>query len=447
MNNFFNITPIDGRYSKKCVDLRDYFSEYSFTRYRLKVEVEYLLFLTSVLPKIQNLDNYKKGLRDIYLLFSQKDMEQVKNHEKRVHHDVKSIELFLRDKLDDLGLSHLSEYVHFGLTSQDITSMAYGLSYKDYIINYYLPLLISLKEKISTISDNWKNIPMLSHTHGQPASPTTLGKELYVFVYRLEKVIAILKAFKFSAKFGGSVGNLNAHICTYSKINWEDKLTDFVNKFGLEREIYTTQIGGYDNIIRLLHNSQRVYGILLDMVQDIWYYISMEYIKQRRISDNQVGSSTMPHKINPINFENAEGNLQLADGLSATISRIISTSRLQRDLSDSTVMRNIGIIFSYFTIAVKSIDAGLDKIEPNNEVIKKDLEKNACVILEGIQTILRKHKFKDSYEIVRKFTISNPSPKLEDIYQFVKSLDISEEVLNELLNLTPFTYTGIFHYS
>ena len=429
-----NISPIDGRYKKYTQHLSPYFSEYGLFRYRLKVEIYYLLELFTVLKMRQN----RHKIESIYKQFDQTECSKIKKIENVINHDVKSVEYYIAEKFKELGIETTS-FIHFGLTSQDINNTAISLSIKDYFNKDYFSSLDIIIMKLQNHINSWSKIRMLSRTHGQSAVPTTLGKELKVFNYRLSQQLNTLRDTPIYSKFGGAVGNLNAHKCAYPTIDWENFASLFLNKLGLHRSQYTTQIDNYDNLAALLDNIKRINTILIDLCRDVWHYISIGYFSQK-FDKNEVGSSTMPHKINPINFENAEGNLMLCVALCEFLSRKLPISRLQRDLTDSTVLRNIGMVFGYCSIAYTNICKGLDKIVPNEKIINKDLEENVIVISEGIQTILRKHGVEHAYEDLKRFTRNNNSLTQEDLNIFISGLNLSNEVKNELNKITIYNY-------
>jgi len=442
------ISPVDGRYRKSTEPLAQYFSEEAIIRYRVLVEVEYFIALCELpLPQLKKFDPalFPK-LRSLYLEFNQDNAIRVKMIEKETNHDVKSVEYFLQERFEDLQISKYKEFIHFGLTSQDINNTAFPLALKDAFIEIYKPLLDEIVNELKSKSKEWKKNPMLAHTHGQPASPTTMGKEIRVFTERLEKQISLLESIPSSAKFGGATGNFNAHHVAYPKINWIDFADKFVrNSLGLERLQTTTQIEHYDNLAAFFDNLKRINTILLDLVRDLWNYISMEYFKQK-IRKGEVGSSTMPHKVNPIDFENAEGNLGLANAIFEHLSAKLPVSRLQRDLTDSTVIRNIGVPLAHSLIAFQSIMKGLDKLILNEEKLKKDLDSNWAVISEAIQTILRRENYPDPYETLKELTRGNQHIDQRSLHKFIDKLNVSSKVRDELKKITPENYTGIISY-
>lgn len=442
------ISPIDGRYRNSCEVLADYFSEYALIRYRILVEVEYFIALYELpLPQLKDVDSdvFDK-LRDIYRDFSETDAEKVKEIEKTTNHDVKAVEYFIKEKMDALGLAHHKEFVHFGLTSQDINNTSVPYSLREAITDVYQPLLDEFVAKLVALSKEWEEIPLLARTHGQPASPTKLGKEIMVFVDRLRKQIVLLGKIPSPAKFGGATGNFNAHVAAYPDIDWITFANNFVNNtLGLDRSQITTQIEHYDNIAAICDSFKRINTILIDFSRDMWTYISMEYFKQK-IKAGEVGSSAMPHKVNPIDFENAEGNLGMANAIFEHLAMKLPVSRLQRDLTDSTVLRNIGVPVAHTVIAFKSLMRGLNKLIINTDAIYADLDDNWAVVAEGIQTILRRENYPNPYEALKALTRTNTTIKQEDIKNFIETLDVCEAVKDELRALSPHTYTGIWKY-
>ncbi|MCK9304579.1 MAG: adenylosuccinate lyase [Bacteroidales bacterium] len=439
------LSPVDGRYGKQVSELAEYFSEYALIKYRVFSEIEYLIKLTGIpLPGYPPLkDSEKENLRKIYTQFSEADAQEVKDIEDVTNHDVKAVEYFLKRRLESKGLQTYTELVHFGITSQDINNTAVPLSLKDAMERCYKPVLRSLLATLDSMAEQWADIPMLAHTHGQPASPTRVGKEIKVFVKRVEEQVKLLETVPFAAKFGGATGNLNAHVVAYPSIDWNRFAEEFVTEeLGLKRSYPTTQIEHYDHLAALFDNLKRINTILEDLCKDIWSYISMEYFKQK-INPSEVGSSTMPHKVNPIDFENAEGNLGVANALFCHLSSKLPVSRLQRDLTDSTVLRNIGVPFAHTLISFKSILKGLSKLIINTEVIDRDLESNWPVVAEAIQTILRRERYPNPYEKLKSLTRTNTHPDRDIIKKFIEELDVEERVKKELLAVTPFNYTGI----
>ena len=437
------ISPIDGRYSNQTTYLSEFFSEKALIKYRLKVEVEYFIKLT--LTGIDQLKNWNvknnSSLRDIYKNFDNNDCDQVKTIEKITNHDVKAVEYFLKEKFKLLGYEEYSEFIHFGLTSQDINNTAIPLSFKEYIVNYY-KLLDDFLSKLKNKAEEYKEITMLAKTHGQPASPTRLGKEFEVFIVRIEEQLDNLKQIPFSAKFGGATGNFNAHHLAYPETDWKEFAQSFVSDMGLKLSFPTTQIEHYDNLAAIFDNLKRINSILIDFNQDMWLYISMDYFKQK-IKKGEIGSSAMPHKVNPIDFENSEGNLGLANSLFNHLSSKLPVSRLQRDLTDSTVLRNIGVPIAHTVIGLNSSIKGLDKIFVNKEKIDEDLENNWIVISEGIQTILRREGYSKPYEVLKDLTRNNKKIDKSTFTKFIDSLNVSQEIKNELKEITPYNYTGI----
>ncbi|HLU50647.1 MAG TPA: adenylosuccinate lyase [Flavobacteriaceae bacterium] len=439
------ISPIDGRYSNKTAPLIPYFSEEALIKYRVLVEVEYFIALCEIpLPQLNGFDksNYSH-LRALYQNFSTSDALKIKEIERVTNHDVKAVEYFIKEKFDLLNLQDFKEFIHFGLTSQDINNTAVPLSIKDSIQQVYLPLLEKLIATLTRFSEEWKNIPMLARTHGQPASPTRLGKEIFVFVKRIEEQKEILLSCKYAAKFGGATGNYNAHHVAYPQIQWKDFGSNFVEKIlGLHHSFPTTQIEHYDHLAALFDCLKRINTILLDLDRDIWTYISMDYFKQK-IKAGEVGSSAMPHKVNPIDFENSEGNLGIANALFEHLSSKLPVSRLQRDLTDSTVLRNIGVPFGHTLIALEAILKGLDKLVLHEEKISEDLANNWAVVAEAIQTILRREGYPNPYESLKGLTRTNIKINQQILADFIATLDVSESVKKELLAVTPSKYTGI----
>ena len=439
------VSPIDGRYYSKTKELREYFSEYALIRYRVRIEIEYFIELTkNDIPQLKSFDkgNYEL-LRSLYRNFTAEDAEKVKNIEKTTNHDVKAVEYFIKEFFDAHNLSQYKEFIHFGLTSQDINNTATPLLLKEAVENEYLPRLANTVATIANLAEEWKEIPMLARTHGQPASPTRLGKEMNVFVVRLNEQIRQLKEIPFSAKFGGATGNFNAHNVAFPHIDWMAFGNKFVNEtLGLHRSCPTTQIEHYDNIAALMHCMARINTIFIDFARDIWTYVSMEYFKQK-IKAGEVGSSAMPHKVNPIDFENAEGNLGIANAICEHLARKLPISRLQRDLTDSTVLRNLGVPMGHIFIALASLDKGMSKLLLNREKIDADLENNWMVVAEAIQTILRRENYPNPYEALKALTRTNAKVTHQTFIDFIAGLDVSEDVKAELMQITPFNYTGI----
>jgi len=442
LNELTAISPVDGRYRGKTADLANYFSEYALIRYRVWVEVEYLLALGNVIEVVKPIGNHAGVLRNIYLSFTEADAQKIKSTEKITNHDVKAVEYFLKEKLDENGLSAYKEFVHFGLTSQDINNTAIPLSYKEANEQQIFPAISNLIENLRQLAMQWKAIPMLAHTHGQPASPTVLGKEIMVFVERLEKQLAELKRIPYAAKFGGATGNFNAHHVAYGSVDWVDFANDFVNnKLGLSRSTHTTQIEHYDYLAASFDAYKRINNILVDFCRDMWTYISMEYFKQKTKA-GEIGSSAMPHKVNPIDFENAEGNLGIANALFEHLAAKLPVSRLQRDLTDSTVLRNIGVPVAHTLISLSSIEKGLSKLLLNEAKLNEDLESNWAVVAEAVQTILRRENYPNPYEKLKELTRGNTINK-ESIQAFIEALDVTDAIKDELRKISPQSYTGI----
>ncbi len=438
------ISPVDGRYRSKCEALENYFSEYALIRYRVKVEIEYFIALWRLpLPQLADAPvSAVESLREIYRDFSVDDAAKVKSIESVTNHDVKAVEYFIKEQFDARGLSKYKEFIHFGLTSQDINNTAVPMSLKDALTEVYLPSLDALVSRLRARADEWSDVAMLAKTHGQPASPTRLGKELMVFVYRLERQIAALKATPVSGKFGGATGNFNAHRAAYPTVDWQKFAREFLSgTLGIEREAYTTQISNYDNLAALFDALRRINTIILDLDRDMWMYISMDYFKQK-IKAGGVGSSAMPHKVNPIDYENSEGNLGIANALLSHLAMKLPVSRLQRDLTDSTVLRNIGIPLAHGMIAFASTAKGLDKLLINLKAIEDDLASMWSVVAEGIQTILRREGYPNPYETLKQLTRVNTAVTAESIAAFIDTLEVSDAVKAELHALSPSTYTG-----
>jgi len=440
------VSPIDGRYHSKTEPLAPYFSEYALMKYRVRVEVEYFITLCELpLPQLADFPtDLFNTLREIYRNFSEQDAARVKEIESVTNHDVKAIEYFIKEAFDKIGgLEHYKEFIHFGLTSQDINNTAFPLMLKEATEQVYLPLLQELIDQLNTYAEEWKNIPMLAKTHGQPASPTRLGKEVKVFAYRLECQRDLLRACPITAKFGGATGNFNAHHVAYPSYDWKKFADRFVSeKLGLQRETYTTQISNYDNLAALFDAMKRVQTVVIDLDRDFWQYVSMEYFKQK-IKKGEVGSSAMPHKVNPIDFENSEGNLGVANSLLEHLSRKLPVSRLQRDLTDSTVIRNIGVPMGHALIAFQSTLKGLRKLLLHEESIRRDLDNCWAVVAEAIQTILRREAYPHPYEALKALTRTNEAITEERIHTFIDGLQVSEDVKKELRAITPYNYTGI----
>ena len=445
LNSLTAISPVDGRYRNTTGKLADYFSEQALIRYRIRIEVEYFIALCELpLPQLADIDHTKfAALRALYLDFAPADAERVKEIESVTNHDVKAIEYIIKEKMDSLGLGAYKEFVHFGLTSQDINNTAIPLSLKDAMAGVYYPAVEEVRDKLAAFADEWRDVPMLARTHGQPASPTTLGKEFMVFVERVEKQLAMLHDIAVPAKFGGATGNFNAHHVAYPAVDWIAFANRFVgNTLGLTRSQYTTQIEHYDNLAALFDALKRIDTILIDLCRDMWTYISMEYFNQR-IKAGEIGSSAMPHKVNPIDFENAEGNLGIANALYEHLAGKLPVSRMQRDLTDSTVLRNVGVPVAHTLLAVASLMKGLGKVILNEEALRRDLDDNWAVVAEGIQTVLRRAGYPSPYEALKALTRTNTHITAEAIAAFIAGLDVSEEVKAELRAITPASYTGI----
>lgn len=440
------ISPVDGRYREKTASLADYFSEYALIRYRVRVEVEYFIALCEIpLPQLASVNPaIFARLRDIYLRFDEKQARRVKDIEAITNHDVKAVEYFLKEEFDAIGgLEAYKEFIHFGLTSQDINNTAVPLSLKEALQNVYYPQVEALIGQLQAYAEQWKDVPMLAKTHGQPASPTRLGKEIKVFAYRLEEQLALLKACKTTAKFGGATGNYNAHSVAYPTVDWRKFGDDFVKaKLGLVREQLTTQISNYDHLAAAFDAMRRINTIIIDLDRDFWLYISMEYFKQQ-IKAGEVGSSAMPHKVNPIDFENSEGNLGIANALFQFLSEKLPVSRLQRDLTDSTVLRNIGVPLGHTLIAVQSTLKGLRKLILNEEKLSEDLAETWAVVAEAIQTILRREGYPHPYEALKALTRTNEKMTETTIHAFIQGLNVDDNVKKELMKINPWNYTGI----
>ncbi len=440
-----SISPVDGRYRAQTEQLGDYFSEFALIRYRVRVEIEYFIALCEVpLPQLKGVDSSLfPAMRKIYQEFGLENAVEIKATEKITNHDVKAVEYFIKERFKKMGLERYIEFVHFGLTSQDINNTATPLSLKEGIRDVYMPLFDKLLSVLSNKEEEWAQVPMLAYTHGQPASPTRLGKEIAVFTARLEEQKSQLQALAYPAKFGGATGNMNAHHIAYPSIDWNGFAVHFVEDIlGLKRSYPTTQIEHYDNLAALFDNLKRINNILIDFCRDIWTYISMEYFRQK-VKAGEVGSSAMPHKVNPIDFENAEGNLGVANALYEHLAAKLPISRLQRDLTDSTVLRNIGVPLAHSLIALKSILKGMDKLILNNSALEADLEANWAVVAEAIQTILRREGYPNPYETLKELTRGHDHITAASISAFIETLDVSEEVKRELRAITPHNYTGI----
>lgn len=440
------ISPIDGRYRGKTEALAEYFSEYALIKYRVRVEIEYFITLCELpLPQLASFDHALFArLRQIYLSFSEADAQRVKDIEMITNHDVKAVEYFIKEEFDKIGgLDAYKEFIHFGLTSQDINNTSVPLSVKDALNEVFCPQVEEVIDQLQQYADEWRDVPMLAKTHGQPASPTRLGKEIMVFVYRLQEQLATLRACKLTAKFGGATGNYNAHHVAYPDYDWKSFGNRFVSeKFGLEREQYTTQISNYDHLASVFDAMRRINTILIDLDRDVWMYISMEYFKQK-IKAGEVGSSAMPHKVNPIDFENSEGNLGIANAVLQFLAQKLPVSRLQRDLTDSTVLRNIGVPMGHSVIAFQSTLKGLRKLILNEERIEADLANTWAVVAEAIQTILRREGYPHPYEALKALTRTNQKMTEQTIHEFIGQLNVSDSVKAELMAITPLNYTGL----
>ncbi len=445
MSNFSlsAVSPIDGRYARQTEPLRAYFSEWALIRYRVRVEIEYFIALCEIpLPQLADFDKSKyEALRDIYRNMTPEDAQKVKDIEKVTNHDVKAVEYYIKDRFKELDILQWGEFVHFGLTSQDINNTSVPLSMKEAIEESYMPLFNEVLDTLKGMAQEWKDIPMLAKTHGQPASPTRVGKEFQVYVARLEEQIRQFGLLTYPAKFGGATGNMNAHKVAYPQIDWISFGNEFVDSLGLKRSFPTTQIEHYDNLAAIFDCIRRVNTILIDLSRDIWTYISMEYFRQK-VKAGEVGSSAMPHKVNPIDFENAEGNLGIANAVFTHLSMKLPISRLQRDLTDSTVLRNVGVPLAHGMIALNSLKKGLGKLILNEEAIAADLERNWAVVAEAIQTILRRENYPNPYETLKALTRTGAGINPEVIAEFIETLNVSEEVKDELRVITPSTYTG-----
>lgn len=439
------ISPVDGRYRNKAENLAAYFSEYALIKYRVQVEIEYFITLSEFLPQLCALatGENKEALRKIYREFSVEDATRIKEIESVTNHDVKAVEYFIKEKFDLLSLQEYKEFIHFGLTSQDINNTSVPLSIKDALNEVYFPGLQEVIDMLKKYAEDWADVPMLAKTHGQPASPTRLGKEVMVFVYRLEQQVKLLKVTPVSAKFGGATGNFNAHHVAFPEYDWKAFGNKFVNEvLGLSREEWTTQISNYDNMAAIFDGMKRIDTILIDLCHDFWQYVSMEYFKQK-IKAGEVGSSAMPHKVNPIDFENAEGNLGMANAILTHLATKLPISRLQRDLTDSTVLRNVGVPMAHVEIAFKSLTKGLGKLLLNEKALYRDLDNCWAVVAEGIQTILRREGYPKPYEALKALTRTNEGITAESISNFIDTLQVSDAVKAELKAITPHNYTGI----
>lgn len=438
------ISPIDGRYRNKTEILDNYYSEFALIRYRVKVEIEYFIALCEIpLPQLSDFDkNLFSNLRDIYNNFTLDNAKEVKSIEAITNHDVKAVEYFIKQHFDNLGLEKYKEFIHFGLTSQDINNTSVPMLIKDSIDEVYLPMITELTELLNAYAEQWKDIPMLAKTHGQPASPTRLGKEVKVFAYRLEQQIEQLKNVPISGKFGGATGNFNAHHIAFGEYDWLSFAGKFLKeRLGIERELWTTQISNYDNLAALFAALSRINTIIIDLDRDFWQYISMEYFKQK-IKQGEVGSSAMPHKVNPIDFENSEGNLGMANAILNHLSGKLPISRLQRDLTDSTVLRNVGVPMGHIVIAIQSTLKGLRKLILNQDAINRDLDNTWSVVAEAIQTILRREGYEKPYETLKNLTRTNSTVNARSISDFIDTLNVSDKVKAELKSITPHNYTG-----
>ena len=438
------ISPIDGRYRSKAEQLDQYFSEFALIRYRVKVEIEYFIALCQIpLPQLSNVPQSQfEALRNIYINFSIDDATHIKEIESITNHDVKAVEYFLKEKFDSMEMHQYKEFIHFGLTSQDINNTSIPMSIKDALHNTYMPLIENMVSILEKYADDWNNIPMLAKTHGQPASPTRLGKEIRVFAYRLRQQLQLLSQVPISGKFGGATGNFNAHLAAYPQYDWLSFANSFLKgHLGIEREQWTTQISNYDNLGALFDALKRINTIIIDLDRDIWQYISMNYFKQK-IKAGEVGSSAMPQKVNPIDFENSEGNLGIANAIFTHLSSKLPISRLQRDLTDSTVLRNVGVPLGHTVIAIHSTIKGLNKLILNEEAINADLDNMWNVVAEAIQTILRREGYEKPYETLKALTRTNSTVNAESISNFIDTLNVSDKVKTELKKITPHNYTG-----
>lgn len=444
LNTLTAISPIDGRYRNKVTDLANYFSEYGLIRYRVLVEIEYFIALCELpLPQLSDFDQgLFTELRNIYKAFTAEHAERIKEIEQTTNHDIKAVEYFIKQRFEALGISQYQEFVHFGLTSQDINNTSIPLLFKEAIEQTVRPLWQELRAKLETLANDWGEVPMLARTHGQPASPTRLGKELMVFVNRLDQQLNLLNSLTHAAKFGGATGNFNAHQVAYPELPWVNFANQFVNSLGLSRSQITTQIEHYDHLAAWMDNFKRLNTILIDLNRDVWQYISMNYFTQK-IKAGEVGSSAMPHKVNPIDFENSEGNLGIANAIFTHLSEKLPISRLQRDLTDSTVLRNLGTPIGHTLIAIKATLKGLGKLQLNKVAIENDLEANWAVVAEAIQTILRREAYPKPYEALKALTRTNEKITAESIKVFIEQLDVPESIKGELREISPFNYTGV----
>ena len=444
LNQLTAISPIDGRYRKQVESLAPYFSEFGLIKYRVHIEIEYFIALCEIpLPQLENINkSLFTSLRDIYVNFSEEDALWIKEKERETNHDVKAVEYFIKYKLEKFGIEQYLEFIHFGLTSQDVNNTAIPLSLMEAMNDILIPKLHETIDKIQALATEWATIPMLARTHGQPASPTRLGKEFQVFVERMERQMDLLKTIPYSAKFGGATGNFNAHHVAYPEISWIDFGNNFVKSLGLNRSKFTTQIEHYDNMAALMDNLKRLNNIVLDLDRDVWTYVSMGYFKQK-IKVGEVGSSAMPHKVNPIDFENSEGNIGIANALYEFLAGKLPVSRLQRDLTDSTVLRNLGVPIAHQLIALTALLRGLNKLELNQEAINADLENNWAVVAEAIQTILRRENYPQPYEALKALTRKNDKITNKTIAEFIDNLEVSDKIKYELKRITPFNYVGV----
>ena len=438
------ISPIDGRYAKKTESLSEYFSEYALIKYRVKVEVEYLIALSKAdIPQLSKLKNHLSEIQNIYTSFSEHDAESIKKIESVTNHDVKAVEYHIKEMMKAIGLEEYQEFVHIALTSQDINNTSFPLMIKDFLTDVFYPAINDLKDNLSTLAEQYKGIPLLARTHGQAASPTTVGKEILVYVERLQDQFALLQKLPIKAKFGGATGNFNAHKVTFPNIDWRDFADDFVTSLGLVRSHHTTQIAHYDHIAAICHNISRINTLLIDMARDFWTYISMDYFKQKVVA-NEVGSSAMPHKVNPIDFENAEGNFGMANASLEFLARKLPLSRLQRDLTDSTVLRNIGVPMAHTIIALTSLKKGLSKVELNEKQLHQDLYNNWAVVSEAIQNILRRESYPKPYEALKSLTRGNTTITQDSLHSFINDLKVSDKIKEEMKAITPHNYVGYF---
>lgn len=444
LNQLTAISPIDGRYRKQVESLAPYFSEFGLIKYRVRVEIEYFITLCQIpLPQLEGINkSLFTSLREIYTNFNEQDALWIKEKERETNHDVKAVEYFIKYKLEKFGIEQYLEFIHFGLTSQDVNNTAIPLSLMEALNDILIPKIHEIIARIAELAVEWKDVPMLARTHGQPASPTRLGKEFQVFAERMERQMDLLKTIPYSAKFGGATGNFNAHSVAYPEISWIDFGNNFVKSLGLVRSKYTTQIEHYDNMAALMDNLKRLNNIVLDLDRDVWTYVSMGYFKQK-IKAGEVGSSAMPHKVNPIDFENSEGNVGIANALYEFLAAKLPVSRLQRDLTDSTVLRNLGVPIAHQLIALTALLRGLNKLELNQEAINNDLEDNWAVVSEAIQTILRRENYPQPYEALKALTRKNEKITEKTIAEFIDNLDVSDKIKYELKRITPFNYVGV----